>query len=359
MKMRQIEGVCRALSGASICLRRPGFIKIPGLSRLSAGFTHYLEIRKTIKEKAIDAIVLYSVPTNGLQSIHLARKFSIPVVFRSIDIINILVPYPILRPLTKLLEKRVYSRVDMVLPNTPQYLKYIISMGVDESKVKLLPFPIDITFFRPSVDCSEVRSKWGFQESDQIIVFIGTLFHFSGLDVFIRQFPRILAEVPEARLLIVGDGPQRGKLEKIISEMGLETKVIITGFQPYTEMPCYINTATVCVNTFLNTRKTADFFPSKILQYVACGKATVATPLEGITSVIPGESGGVVYAEEEKMAEAVVRLLHDFGKRRQLGKAGMTYINNTHSCESIACQFEAEIKEVVEAKKRRAHARGG
>ena len=65
LKTREFNGVSRALPGASVCLRRPGFIKIPGLSRLSAAFTHYREIQKTIKEKNIDVIVLYSVPPTG------------------------------------------------------------------------------------------------------------------------------------------------------------------------------------------------------------------------------------------------------------------------------------------------------
>lgn len=251
LKTKEYDGVSRAFSGASVCLRRPGFIKIPGLSRISAAFTHYFEIQKTIKENGIDAIVLYSVPTNGLQTILLARRFNIPVVFRSVDILSMLVPYPVLNKVTQLYEKWVYANVDMILPNTPQYAKYVTGMGAAESKVKLLLFPIDTGFFRPSVDSSEVRRKWGLQESDQVIVFVGTLFEFSGLDGFIRQFPEVIREIPEAKLLIVGDGAQRPQLERIIAELGLEKQVIITGFQPYQTMPQYINLATVCINPFL------------------------------------------------------------------------------------------------------------
>ena len=45
LKTKEFDGVSRAFSGASVCLRRPGFIKIPGLSRISAAFTHYRELR--------------------------------------------------------------------------------------------------------------------------------------------------------------------------------------------------------------------------------------------------------------------------------------------------------------------------
>ena len=136
-----------------------------------------------------------------------------------------------------------------------------------------------------------------YSEKDKVIVFIGTLFEFSGLDGFIREFPRVIEKVPEAKLLIVGDGPQRQKLEKIIAELGLKSRVTITGFQPYQTMPQYISLATLCINPFLNTKETRDIFPGKILQYIACGKVAVVTPLLGIKSLIPDESKGVFYAD--------------------------------------------------------------
>jgi len=352
LRTKQVDGVSRAFSGASVCLRRPGFIRIPVLSRISATLTHYLEIQKTIREKGIDVIVLYSVPTNGLQTIYLARKFNIPVVFRSIDILNILVSYPVLRPVTRLLEKKVYSKVDAVLPNTPQYSEYVASMGVAESKVKFLPFPIDTNLFRPSVDCSEVRQKWGLKESDQVIVFIGTLFEFSGLDDFIRQFPQVIKEIPEAKLLIVGDGPQRPKLERIITESGLERQVIITGFQPYQTMPQYINLATICVNTFLISDVTMDIFPAKMVQYIACGKATVATALRGIVTLLPGESHGVVYATSAAdMAREVISLLKSAERRHQLGQAGLNYVRRAHGYDKITHQLETILEEAIKEKR--------
>ncbi|MFC2006219.1 glycosyltransferase family 4 protein, partial [Chloroflexota bacterium] len=358
LRTKEFEGVSRAIPGASVCLRRPGFIKIPGLSRVSASFTHYLEIQRIIRENNIDVIMLYSVPTNGLQTIHLARKFNIPVVFRSIDILHQLVPYAALRPLTRFLEKKVYSKVDAILAITPNHSQYVIGMGATESKVKLLPLPIDTSIFHPLVDCSEVWQKWGFNEKDQVIVFIGTLFEFSGLDDFIHQFPQVVAEFPEAKLLIVGDGPQRIKLERIITELGLERQAIITGFQPYQMMPQYISLATVCINPFLNTDATKDIFPGKIVQYIACGKATVATPLLGITALIPDESRGVIYADTAAdMASKVVNLLKLAERRQQLGQAGVDYVKRVHDQQKIANQLETELMEIIKKKSLKANSR--
>jgi glycosyltransferase involved in cell wall biosynthesis len=348
LKTKEFVGVSRAVPGSSVTLIHPGFVKIPGLSRLSGSINQYREIKKTLKEKHVDVIMLYSVPTNGLQVIHLARKFGIPVVFRSIDMLYRLVRYPALRPATRYIEKKVYARVDAILAITPNHSRYVISLGAAREKVRLLPMPIDTNLFHPSIDSSEVRRKWRYNEKDKVIVFIGTLFEFSGLDGFIREFPRVIQKVPEAKLLIVGDGPQRQKLEKIIAEVGLKSRVTITGFQPYQTMPQYISLSTLCINPFLNTKETRDIFPGKILQYIACGKVAVVTPLLGIKSLIPDESKGVLYADTAaNMATKVADLLASDERRQKLERAGIDYILQVHAQQKIGQQLEAMLQEIV------------
>lgn len=348
LKTKVFSGVARAYPESSVCLTRPGFIKIPGLSRLSAAFTHYREIQKTIKEKDIDVIVLYSVPTNGLQTVRLCRKLGVPVVFRAIDIPNQLVSYPVLRPITRVLEREVYSNVDLVLTLSPMLSQYVISMGAPESKVELLLLGVDTEVFHPNLDCAEVRQKWGFGEDDHIIVFVGTLFDFSGLDAFIRRFPEVVREIPEAKLLIVGDGPQRSKLEGIIAELGLQKQVIITGFQPYQIMPRYINLAAICINTFLITDVTRDIFPTKIVQYLACGKAVIATSLPGMMAVIRGEHQGIVYTDSlGEMVAEVISLLESTKRRQQLEQAGLNYVKQAHSYDKIVQQLEATLSKIA------------
>jgi glycosyltransferase involved in cell wall biosynthesis len=351
LKTQNAEGVSRALAGASVSLIRPGFIRIGGLSRLSAAFTHRMEIRRTIKEKKIDAIVLYSVATNGLQAVNMARKFHIPVIFRSIDILNQMVNYSCLRPAIRVLERMVCSRADMILTLTPSLTRYVIALGAKEQKVKLLPMPVDTGMFYPFPAPDELYRKWGLAKEARIILYIGTLFDFSGLDLILRQFPTIASQVPEARLLIVGDGPQRRKLEGIIAEMRLEDKVIITGFEPYHTMPRYINMAAVCLNPFLVTGATRDIFPGKIVQYLACARAVVATPLPGLVAVTPGEEQGMVFAETHvEMADKIVRVLKEPEYRQRLERCGLDYVRKVHSGESIAAQLESRLKEAIDAK---------
>ncbi len=344
----EYPAVSRAMQGSSVCLRSPGFIKIPGISRLSVSITQFSEIKRTIKEKNIDVIMLYSVPTNGLKVITLAKKLGLPVVFRSIDILHRLVKYPLLRFPTKLLEKQVYSRVDEILAITPNHSKYVIGLGAPEERVKLLLLPIDTQIFHPIADVSEFTTKWGLKRDDPLIVFIGTLFDFSGLDGFIREFPEITRQVPEAKLLIVGNGPQYSKLKQIIAELNLEKQVIMTGLQPYQTMPYYINMATVCINPFLDTKATRDIFPGKIIQYLACGKATVATPLLGITSLLPPGSKEIIYSENASgIAQEIISLIKSPELRQQTGIAGLNYVKLKHDQKVLSQQLEKDLEDLI------------
>jgi len=344
----KVDNVKRIIPEANISLRRPGYIKIPVLSRVSASVTHYFEIRKLIREEKIDLIMLYSVPTNGLQVIHLAHQYKIPVVFRSIDILHQLVKYKILQLPTKQMERFVYSKADAILAITPNHVRYVTWLGAPKSKVQLLPLPVDTSVFHPNIDPSEIKHKWGFTENDRIILFIGTLFNFSGLDGFIQEFPHILDIVPNTKLLIVGDGPQHQKLDRIISQHGLNSKITITGFQPYSMLPQYINAADICINPFSDSPTTRDIFPGKIIQYMACGAAVVATPLLGIKSLVNDETQGNVYTDGAvSMAREVINLLQSPERREKLGNAAVNYVKQTHSEKKIAQQLNEQLESIV------------
>lgn len=342
----------RALDEAKVNLICPSFIRLPILSRASAFTTHYYGIKRAIEEKRIDAIVLYSVPTNGLQAVHWARKFNIPIVFRSIDALNQLVPYRFLRPATRLLEKKVYSKVDRVLTLTPRLSDYVLKLGANYEKVGVLPMTVDTDMFKPHSDGGQFRQRWGLVESDTVVLFMGTLFNFSGLESFIREMAWRLAYISDLKLLIVGDGEQRQLLESEIKSFGLEKNVIMTGFQPYKAMPRFINLADVCINTFVRNDATKDIFPGKTVQFLACGKPLVMRPLDGVKSMIDGEGQGVVYADSDNaIMTEVVSLLHSKERRERIGQNGLEYARQYHSYEKVAKQLEDELKYLIGAKK--------
>ena len=109
-------------------------IRAPLVSRISAAATTYFEVERLLNRERYDAVLLYALPTLGVQTLLLARRYGVPVHFRSIDILNQLVPAPLVS-VTKLLE--VFELRD------GQWLLVEAFEGTD--KVKAPPFA-DIEF---------------------------------------------------------------------------------------------------------------------------------------------------------------------------------------------------------------------
>ena len=347
LRTREFKHVNRAYGGKGFTLRRPGIIKLPILSRLSAFFSHHFEIGKIIKEEKIDAIVLYSAPTNGLQTLFIAKKYNIPVIFRSIDILNQLVPNWFLRSPTQMLEAKVYKKVNLMIAITPMLSDYVIKMGAEKEKVKLLFTGVDSSQFNPTIDTATLRKQLDLSNDCRIIVFIGTLFDFCGMDKYIEQFPNVIEEFPETKLIVVGGGSLLEKLKKLVKNLNLEESIILTGFQLYDTMPQYINLADVCINPFMINDTTRDIMPGKILQYLACGKPVIATPLPGMRAVITGEEKGLIYSEIDEFAMNTIDLLRDEGRMKIAGDKGLSYIIHHHEWNEIASKLEQELIDII------------
>lgn len=338
----------RAHSEALITLIHPGSIKAPFLDHASAFFTHYLAFERVIKHNKIDAIVLYSVPTNGYQIIRIAHKYGIPVIFRSIDILHKLVPSKLYSPLTFSLETWVYKHADKIFTLSPMLSDYVVRLGANKNDVELLLFGVDLTKFNPNITSSGVKNSLGLSEKDLVVLYIGTLFDFSGLDLYLEQFSKVVKIIPNAKLVIVGGGALFGKLKKRISELDLTGNVILTGFKPFNMMPQFINAAVICINPFKVTDATREIIPGKIIQYLACGKPVLSTPLPGMISLLKGVDCGLVYSDIQDFAENTIKLLKDAKTREQIGNKGYLYAKSNHDEVKLAHQLEDKLSQEIQ-----------
>jgi len=335
--------IARAYPDAKVHLIRPPFLKIPVIGRLGYGSYIYTIYIRVLQEKKIDAAILYSAPTNGVQLILTAKKLGIPVVFRSIDVLHKLVAKPLALP-TKLAEKWVYRHVDKILTITPALSRYVVKLGANPAKVGVLPLGIDLQCLSEATK-SKSSGLWDTTRGNyHTMVFAGTLPHFSGIPALISRMPDLIARIPNLRLLIVGDGVQRPKLERMIRELGLEEQVKITGTVPHKDVPKWIAQADIGVLTFPASGATRDIFPTKVLQYMAQGKPVVANPLPGLVDHGLGEEQGVVYVRDGDWGEAIEKALGD--NRGVLGKAARRYVGQEHGYDKIVDQLEKEMNEL-------------
>ena len=213
----------------------------------------------------------------------------------------------------------------------------------------LLKPGVDTDVFCPGERDVQLMDRWGIRPDDLIVLFMGTLFEFSGMDVVLEGFGRVVSEIPLARLLIVGGGPLLERLMERSREIDLGDRVVFTGFQPYEDMPRYIRLARLCINPFRVCPATCEIIPTKLLQYLGCGVPLLATPLPGTLDVLEGEKHGVIFSDlDDGFIEKIIGLLGDIPYLKILGERAHSHILKNHDWGFLTRELEAIIRNTVE-----------
>jgi glycosyltransferase involved in cell wall biosynthesis len=291
LRTQFLPNVQRAKKKRGVTLIRPGVIKIPGLDRLFAFIAYFFIVPKVIKKYKIEKIMLYSVPTNSLQTLFWAKLYKIPVHFRLLDVLNQLVPNKTLSKITYKMERMVYKRVNELTAVTPKLTNYAIAMEANSETTTYLPTASDLDLFYYQDKDPDLLTKYNIKKNETVVLFAGTLYNFSGLDHLIKYWAKHKNNYPGLKFLILGHGEQTETLQQLIKAGGLENKVILTGFIDYAELNKYINLADICTNPFEINKVTEIIFPSKVYQYLACEKPVIATRLSGMIDIFPDNNG--------------------------------------------------------------------
>jgi glycosyltransferase involved in cell wall biosynthesis len=334
----------RVQSQAKVDLVRPLQLGIPGLDRILATLTVLPTLNSLLRKGNFDAVVLYAVPTYGLQTLWLAKKHKVPVVFRALDVSH-KIRSSFLAPIIKWVEKRIYKSADLLSANNPAMAKYCEKLSKRAGQTVVHFPPLDLSHFQKSSRDLALRSALGIAEGDQVIVYMGSFFYFSGLVDALDEFAEVSKSTPNLKLLLIGGGEQDSELRQQVAALGLSEKVIFTGFVSYEDLPRYLKVADVALNTLEPTLVANVAFPNKVLQYMAAGLPVVSTKLDGLYAVFENQTG-IVWAED---ARAVIReatkLVEQKGDEPGSAKATLDLAALSEFDPVIAVdEFEASLK---------------
>lgn len=334
----------RVHSQAKVDLVRPFQLGIPGLDRLLATLTVLPTLKSLLRKESFDAVVLYAVPTYGLQTLWLAKKHKVPVLFRALDVSH-KIRSSLLSPIIKWVEKRVYKKTDLLSANNPAMAKYCDELSKRTGQTVVHFPPLDLSHFENSSRDLALRSALGVAEGDRVIVYMGSFFYFSGLRDALDEFAKVSKTSSNLKFLLVGGGEQDSELRQRVATLGLTEKVIFTGFVSYQDLPRFLSIADVAVNTLEPTLVASVAFPNKVLQYMAAGLPVVSTKLYGLYSVFENQTG-IVWAED---ARAVIREASKLVEQNSVA-SGSAKANSSRSAltefdPAIAVdRFEASLK---------------
>ncbi|MET9529104.1 MULTISPECIES: glycosyltransferase family 4 protein [unclassified Streptomyces] len=202
-----------------------------------------------------------------------------------------------------------------------------------------LPPGVDEKTFHPGSGGAAVRARLGLTDRP-VIVCVSRLVPRKGQDTLILAMPRILRQVPDAVLLIVGGGPYAGDLEKLAERTGVADSVRFTGPVPWAELPAHYGAGDVFAMPCRTRRGGLDVEGLGIvyLEASATGLPVVAGDSGGAPdAVLDGETGWVVRGgSAEDAADRIVTLLRDPALRRRMGERGRAWVEEKWRWDLLA-----------------------
>ena len=230
--------------------------------------------------------------------------------------------------LSQRIEQLNLSSADVIVVVSRAMRDEIVQRGVDPAAVFVNPNGVDPERYRPDVDGKAIRARYGLDRCF-VIGFIGTFGPWHGAEILARAFVAFVRRDPERaarlRLLMIGDGSRIGDVRRILDEGGALDLTVFTGLVPQEDGPSYLAACDVLSSPHVRNPDGTPFFgsPTKLFEYMAMGKAIVASDLEQIGEVLehrrtawlvpPGDAGA--------LADGLATLVEDAPLRAALGAA--------------------------------------
>ena len=218
--------------------------------------------------------------------------------------------------LERLGERAPLRHADVVACGTDAVVDEVVRIGVDRDRVVVTPTGVDTEIFTPATGRAEVRARLGL--GDRFVVgWVGSFRRFHAID----QAVTALAGVENVTLLLIGDGPERRRVEEIARTS--RVAVVCTGTVDHRELPAYL--AAMDVAIVLSAPGTAfHYSPLKLAEYLSAGIPVVAADAGALPDRLRGGVDSLLVAPGDTagLRAALVGLRDDPGRRERLGRAG-------------------------------------
>jgi glycosyltransferase involved in cell wall biosynthesis len=225
-------------------------------------------------------------------------------------------------------------------------------------KVTILQWGANVRQFDPAryvragAEANELRLRYGIPPNAPVVGFAGSFRAWHGAAEAIRAFRIVRARIPDAHLLLVGDGPERGALEASVGDPS-SSGIIFTGAVPYRAVPLHLALCDVAVAPFVPSLhaplRAFGFYwsPLKIFEAMAMGLPVVTTAVEPLTAIVRGAGIAVPERDTGALASAMADLLSDAPRRRALGAAGRARVVAEWSWEAHCRQLDTLMTRLV------------
>jgi glycosyltransferase involved in cell wall biosynthesis len=248
----------------------------------------------------------------------------------------------VLGPLFAPFLHQALRRASAIIATSPDYRRTSPVLARYLDRCHVIPYGIALGEFEHAdpAAVAEVRARYG----DRLILSVGRLVYYKGFEYLIRAMQQV-----RGRLIIIGDGPLRQKLQQLVAELGLEEKVVLAGEIQNANVTPYYHAADLFA---LASIARSEAFGIVQIEAMAAGIPVVNTALDsGVPFVSLHNQTGLTVAPEnpDALAAAINRLLDDQSLRQSLGRAASLRARQEFSLETMTSRVLALYESVAAA----------
>jgi len=236
-------------------------------------------------------------------------------------------------------------RSKLIRVNSRAVWKLVASWGVPEDKLRLVSDRVDLSMFRPDIDASGLKERLGLK--GPTLLYVGSLTEIKGVEVLIRALPLIKEEAPGVKLVLVGDGPLRSKLEEVALKLGVRDSVVFVGRVEHSLIPRFMAACDILVHPSFT-----ESLGRVLLEAQASGRPVVASRAGGTREALKEGVTGLLFTPGDPfdLASRVKRLLADPSLMREMGVEARRFVAERFEFWRLEGELVRLYREAVEGK---------
>lgn len=232
-----------------------------------------------------------------------------------------------------------------VIAPTQKAKNFLEDCGVSKP-IRIIPTGIDTSRFSKSnfseQETLALKKSLGLDANTPVILSLGRIAKEKSIDVIIKALPSLLKKLPETKMLVVGDGPERENLESLARELQISENVLFIGSRPWNEIGKYYQLGTVFVSASLSETQGLTF-----AEAMAGGIPVIAKKDECIESLVEDGVTGILFENDEELPEKLYTLLTDQSLQHKLSEMSLQKMDSL-SVEQFITAVETMYYQILE-----------
>jgi len=287
----------------------------------------------------------------------ISRLFGIPCALEINDILKDKLQFSDISRLKslwiRLYHYATFHMADLLLPVTKQIGSWIKeAYRLDPAKVAVVPNGVNPYRFSPKPN-QEARWRYRIPLDSKVVLSLGSLFPWVGMETLVAAAPRVLAVYPDAIFAIgSGEEPYLSRIREAVSQADLIDSFLFFGFIPWDEASWFISAADICVAPFLFKTTRSGISSLRVFSYLACARPVIGSDIPGLGDLLEKERMGRSFpmGDHDSLAREIIDLLNDRETLKEMGERGRDFVVRHHAWKIIVDRLEAAFQGLIVAK---------